>query len=114
MSVFNILRIRLMEAVIKTGGKQYRVATGSVLKVERLDVEAGQSFLINDVLMTVDNGKINVGKPVVEAASVQATLVEHIRGPKLLIFKKRRRKNSQRKAGHRQDLSVIKIEAING
>ena len=102
-----------MEAVIKTGGKQYRVKPGSVLEVEKLDHEAGKSFKIDDVLMTVDGSKIAVGTPLVKGASVQATLVEHMRGPKLIIFKKRRRKNYVRKTGHRQDLSVIKIEAIN-
>lgn len=103
----------LMEAVIKTGGKQYRVKAGCVLRVEKLDVEVGQSFAINDVLMTVDGAKVAVGTPLVKGASVQATLVEQMRGPKLIIFKKRRRKNYARKTGHRQDLSVIKIEAIN-
>lgn len=102
-----------MEAVIKTGGKQYRIKTGSILKVEKLDVEAGQSFAINDVLMTVNGAKVAVGTPLVTGASVQATLIEHMRGPKLIIFKKKRRKNYVRKTGHRQDLSVIKIESIN-
>lgn len=102
-----------MEAVIKTGGKQYRVKAGFVLRVEKLDVEVGQSFAINDVVMTVNGTKVAVGTPFVSGASVQATLVEQMRGPKLIIFKKRRRKNYARKTGHRQDLSVIKIEAIN-
>ena len=105
-------KTRIMEAVIKTGGKQYRVKAGSVLKVEKLDVEIGQSFAINDVLMTVNGAQVSVGTPFVTGASVQATLVEQMRGPKLIIFKKRRRKNYARKTGHRQDLSVIKIEAI--
>ena len=105
--------IYIMEVVIKTGGKQYRVATGSVLTVEKLDVEVGKSFAINDVLMTVNGPKVAIGTPFVKGVSVQATVVEHIRGPKLIIFKKKRRKNYVRKTGHRQDLSVIKIEAIN-
>lgn len=102
-----------MEAVIKTGGKQYRVKAGSILRVEKLDVEVGQSFAINDVMMTLDGAKVAVGTPLVAGASVKATLVEQMRGPKLIIFKKRRRKNYVRKTGHRQDLSVIKIESIN-
>ena len=102
-----------MEAIIKTGGKQYRVAPGSVLKVEKLDVTPGDTFDINDVLMTIDGGKTKIGTPVVANASVKAVLMEHVRGPKLIIFKHRRRKNYRRKTGHRQDLSVIKVESIN-
>ncbi len=103
-----------MEAVIKTGGKQYRVSPGSVLKVEKLDIENGKSFSINDVIMTIDGKKISVGTPLVKGASVTATVVEQTRGPKLIIFKKKRRKNYVRKTGHRQDLSVIKIDEIKG
>jgi len=101
-----------MEAVIKTGGKQYRVAAGSVLTVEKLDMEVGKFFAIDDVLMTINGPKVDVGTPLVKGISVKATMVDQIRGPKLIIFKKRRRKNYVRKTGHRQDLSVIKIETI--
>ena len=103
-----------MEAVIKTGGKQYRVAKGSQLKVEKLDVEPGKSVDLNEVIMTVDKGTVTLGKPTVEGASVKATVVEHIRGPKIIVFKKKRRKGYIRKQGHRQNLSVIQIESIKG
>ena len=98
-----------MYAVIKTGGKQYRVAADEVLEVEKLDGEPGSLLKFGEVLMLGDNGAITVGKPVVSGASVTAEILEQGRGPKLINFKKRRRKNSRRKKGHRQDLTRVRI-----
>lgn len=103
-----------MYAVIKTGGKQYRVEKDDVLTVEKLDGDAGAKIEFSDVLMVGAGDSVKVGTPVVKGASVQAELVEQTRGPKLIAFKKRRRKNSRRKKGHRQDLSKIRITAISG
>ena len=103
-----------MYAVIRTGGKQYRVAKDEILTVEKLDGEAGSKIEFSDVLMIGSGDGVKVGAPVVEGAKVTAELVEQTRGPKLIAFKKRRRKNSRRKKGHRQDLTKIRITAISG
>ena len=102
-----------MFAVIKTGGKQYRVAKDDVIEVERTGAEAGKSVEIKDVLMLSDGGKVEIGSPLLKGASVKAEVVELSRGPKVIIFKKRRRKNYRRKKGHRQDLMVLKITSIS-
>ncbi len=101
-----------MFAVIKTGGKQYKVAKDDVIEVERTGAEAGKSVEIKDVLMLSDGGKVEIGSPMLKGASVTAEVVELSRGPKVIIFKKRRRKNYRRKKGHRQDLMVLKITSI--
>ncbi|MCC5977706.1 MAG: 50S ribosomal protein L21 [Salinarimonas sp.] len=101
-----------MFAVIKTGGKQYRVAADDVITVERLSVEAGESVTLTDVLMLANGDDVKVGAPVVEGASVVAEVVEQTRGPKVIAFKKRRRQNSKRKRGHRQDLTTLRITEI--
>jgi large subunit ribosomal protein L21 len=101
-----------MYAVIKTGGKQYRVAENDVLEVEKLDGEAGATVEFTEVLMVGEGESVAVGKPIVAGAKVTAELVEQTRGPKLIAFKKRRRKNSRRKKGHRQDLSKVRITGI--
>lgn len=103
-----------MYAVIKTGGKQYRVEKDDVLTVEKLDGDAGKKIEFSDVLMVGAGDSVKIGTPVVSGAAVSAELVEQTRGPKLIAFKKRRRKNSRRKKGHRQDLSKIRITAIKG
>lgn len=103
-----------MYAVIKTGGKQYRVEKDDVLTVERLDGDAGAEIEFTDVLMVGSGADIQVGSPTVSGAKVMAELVEQTRGPKIIVFKKRRRKNSRRKRGHRQDLSTIRITNIAG
>ena len=103
-----------MYAVIKTGGKQYRVAKDDVLKIERLPGEAGTKIEFDHVLMVGSGASVKVGTPTVAGAKVTGELVEQSRGPKLIAFKKRRRKNSRRKKGHRQDLSTIKITSITG
>ncbi len=101
-----------MFAVIKTGGKQYKVAANDVLKIERLTGEAGDTVLFNEILMVGAEGAISVGAPFVEGASVAAEVVEQARGPKVISFKKRRRQNSKRKRGHRQDLTIVRIAEI--
>jgi len=100
-----------MYAVIKTGGKQYRVAKDDVLTVEKLDTEAGKKIEL-EVLLVGTGADVKAGKALPSGAKVTAELVEQTRGPKLIAFKKRRRKNSRRKRGHRQDLSTIRITDI--
>ncbi|MDY0242015.1 MAG: 50S ribosomal protein L21 [Rhodospirillaceae bacterium] len=99
-----------MFAVIKTGGKQYKVAPQDVIIVERLPGEAGDTVTLDQVLMTEDK----VGTPLVDGAYVTATLVEQTRGEKVIIFKKKRRQNYRRKKGHRQDLTVLRIAEVVG
>jgi large subunit ribosomal protein L21 len=101
-----------MFAVIKTGGKQYRVAKDDIIQVERLQAEAGASVTLDEVLMVGDGGKVSVGAPILSGASVTAEVVEQARGPKIIVFKKKRRQNYRRKNGHRQDLTVLKITDI--
>lgn len=103
-----------MFAVIKTGGKQYRVAADQKLQVEKLDGDAGETVTFSDVLMLGGDGEAKVGAPLVAGAYVRAEIVEHKRGRKILVFKKRRRKNSRRKNGHRQDFTVVRIAEIVG
>ena len=103
-----------MYAVIKTGGKQYRVATDDVLEVERLDGDAGAKIEFSDVLMVGEGDSVKVGTPHVDGAKVLAEVVEQARGQKIIVFKKRRRKNSRRKKGHRQDLTKVRITEILG
>lgn len=103
-----------MYAVIKTGGKQYRVAQDDVLNVERLAGDAEQTIEFSDVLMVGEGDNVKVGSPTVAGAKVVAQVVEQTRGPKLIAFKKRRRKSSRRKRGHRQDLTKVKITEIVG
>ena len=101
-----------MYAVLETGSKQYRVAPGDKLEIERLDVPAGQSYTFNRVLLVNNEGKVAIGSPTVAQASVVADVVEHIRGPKKIAFKMRRREGYHRKVGHRQELTVVKITEI--
>ncbi|MBE7636358.1 50S ribosomal protein L21 [Sneathiella sp. P13V-1] len=103
-----------MFAVIKTGGKQYKVAKDDVIKVERLAGEAGDTVTLDQVLaVAADDGALTVGSPVVEGATVSATLLEQGRADKIVVFKKKRRQNYRRKAGHRQDLTVLRITDIS-
>lgn len=101
-----------MYAVIKTGGKQYRVAVGQTLKVESLPGEQGQSIDFKEVLLVASGDVITVGHPVVEGAVVKASVVEHGRGEKIRIVKFRRRKHSRKHMGHRQNYTAVKIESI--
>ena len=103
-----------MYAVLETGSKQYRVAAGDTLEIERLDVEAGQPFTFNRVLLLNNDGQVKVGSPTVAQASVVADVVKHIRGEKKVTFKMKRRKGYHKTIGHRQELTVVKITEIKG
>ncbi|MAS82285.1 MAG: 50S ribosomal protein L21 [Legionellales bacterium] len=101
-----------MYAVIKSGGKQYKVETGDKLKVEKIDAEAGKDINIDDVLMLVDGENVTVGTPLIQGAKVSAKVESHGRGPKIKIIKFRRRKHHRKQMGHRQaytELSITKI-----
>jgi large subunit ribosomal protein L21 len=102
-----------MFAVIRTGGKQYRVTPNAVLKVEKLEAEPGSTITFTDVLAVGDENNTTIGSPVVAGASVTATVIAQDRNPKIIIFKKRRRQNSRRKNGHRQHITVLRVADIN-
>lgn len=99
-------------AIIKTGGKQYRVSQGDKLNIEKLDAEAGASVTIDQVLFYGNGAELRIGDPVIEGASVQAKIIEHFRGEKVKNFKYKRRKGYHRTVGHRQSLTRIEIESI--
>ncbi|GJM04984.1 MAG: 50S ribosomal protein L21 [marine bacterium B5-7] len=101
-----------MYAVIKSGGKQYKVEKGDKLKVEKIDAEAGKDIKIDDVLMLVDGENVTVGTPLVKGAKVSATVESHGRGPKIKIVKFRRRKHHRKQMGHRQAYTEISITEI--
>jgi large subunit ribosomal protein L21 len=103
-----------MFAVIRTGGKQYRVAPNDVLKVEKLEAEAGSTITFTDVLAVGRDGNLTIGAPIVAGASVTATVIAQDRLDTVIIFKKRRRQNSRRKNGHRQHVTVLRIADITG
>lgn len=99
-------------AVVETGGKQYRVQDGDTLNVEKLDAEVGSKVALDQVLALSDGKTLTVGKPTVEGAAVQTVVEDQIRGDKIFNFKKKRRKGYSRKIGHRQSLTVLKVESI--
>ena len=101
-----------MYAVIKTGGKQFKVTEGDTLKVEKLSTEVGKALNINSVLTLVDGDKVTIGTPIVKGASVDATVISHGRGDKVKIFKMNRRKGYRKSQGHRQSFTEIKIDKI--
>ncbi|MCU0987479.1 MAG: 50S ribosomal protein L21 [Acetobacteraceae bacterium] len=109
-----------MYAVIRSGGKQYRVTPNAVLTVDSLEAEAGQTVTFTDVLMVARDGAVTIGAPTVAGASVAATVLESVaatvleqkRGEKVIVFKKRRRKNSRRRRGFRSHLTVLRIGEI--
>jgi large subunit ribosomal protein L21 len=101
-----------MYAVIRTGGKQYRVAEGQMLQVEKLPGEPGQAITFDEVLLVGGGDKPKVGRPLVKGASVKAEIVDQGRDKKIIVFKLRRRKNYRRKAGHRQPYTQVKITGI--
>ena len=103
-----------MYAVVKTGGKQYKVAPGEKLKVELLPADVGAEVVLDQVLMVGDGASVDIGRPVVTGAVVKATVVAHGRGEKLRIFKMRRRKHYQKHQGHRQGYTELKIDGIVG
>ena len=101
-----------MLAVFKTGGKQYSVKAGQILKVEKLNGAQGDSVSFNDVLAVSDESDHMIGSPVIKGATVQAKILEQIRDKKIIVFKKRKRQNYRRTQGHRQYLTVLHIESI--
>lgn len=101
-----------MFAVIKSGGKQYRVAKGDLLTVEKLDGATGDAVAFEDVLAIDDDGAVTIGAPAVAGAGVVGTIVEQAKGEKILVFKKRRRQNSRRLNGHRQEHTVVRITDV--
>jgi large subunit ribosomal protein L21 len=101
-----------MYAVIKTGGKQYRVAAGEKLRVETIGAEVGSVVTLTDVLAIADGTSVRIGTPLVPGASVTATVLAHGRHDKLRIFKMRRRKHFQKHGGHRQNFTELRIDAI--
>ena len=103
-----------MYAVIQTGGKQYRVANGDVITVEKLQGDAGSMLSIAPVLMVNDGKATQIGAPVIEGASVTAEVVEQTRGDKIVVFKKKRRQGYRRTMGHRQELTVLRVLDVTG
>ena len=103
-----------MYAVIKTGGKQYKVAPGEKLKVEQIPADVGAEVIIDQVLMVGDGDNVRLGQPIVAGATVTATVVAHGRHDKLTIFKMRRRKHYRKHQGHRQNYTELKIDSIAG
>ena len=100
-------------AVIRTGGKQYRVSPGELLRVELLPGDKGHDFTFPEVLLTVADGAVQVGTPLVTGATVSARIVEHDKEKKIIVFKKKRRKNYSRQHGHRQHFTAVQIKTIN-
>ena len=98
-----------MYAVVKTGGKQYRVKKEDIVLVEKLNANDGDQLVLSDVLMVGDGKKVTLGNPLVNDAAVMAQVIRQTRGPKITMIYKRRRKNSRRKQGHKQDLTLLKI-----
>ena len=103
-----------MYAVVKTGGKQYRVVAGDKLKVEQMPADVGAEVILDQVLMVGEGESVRLGKPTLAGASVKATVVSHGRGEKVKIFKMRRRKHYQKHQGHRQGFTELKIDSIVG
>ena len=103
-----------MFAVVKTGGKQYKVAAGDIIQVEKLATEQGKAIELAEVLMLCDGDNVTAGSPLIAGATVAAEVVAHNRTGKLIVFKKKRRQNYRRKKHHRQEFTVLKITGITG
>ncbi len=101
-----------MYAVIKTGGKQYQVSEGDVIQVDLVKGQPGEAVEIDDVLMLKTDTEVKIGTPVVSGAKVTATIVDHVKGKKIVVFKFKRRKDYRRKLGHRQKYTKLRIESI--
>ena len=101
-----------MYAIIKYSGKQYRVEVGSIVEFDRVNAEAGQEIVVDQVLMVADGENVKLGTPVVEGAKVTLEVKEHFRGPKLIVFKMKRRKRYRNKQGHRQEMTRCEVKAI--
>ena len=100
--------------MVRTGGKQYRVSAGNSLKIERLEGDIGATVALGSVLAVSDGQALKVGTPELAGATVTGQIVEHIRGPKLVAFKKKRRKGFRKTKGHRQELTLVKVAEIKG
>ena len=107
-------KVSPMYAVIKTGGKQYKVVAGEKIKVEQIAADVGQDIVIDQVLAVGNGAELKVGAPLVTGATVSATVVAHGRHDKVRIFKMRRRKHYQKHGGHRQNYTELQISAVNG
>jgi large subunit ribosomal protein L21 len=103
-----------MYAIINIAGQQFKVEKDQQVIVHRLVGEEGKTLEFNDIVMAEDNGKVKIGTPSLKGASVKAKIIGHVRGDKVIIFKKKRRKGYQKQSGHRQDLTRIQIESISG
>ncbi len=101
-----------MFAVVKTGGKQYKVTQGEVLRVEKLDAEVGSEVELSEVLMVADGDDVKIGTPILEGATVKAKIIEHGKAKKVIVFKKKRRKGYKKKRGHRQHFTTIEIQEV--
>ena len=99
-------------AIIQTGGKQYKVSASKILKIERLNNQVGKTVEFKNILFLNDGKNTEIGNPIIEGAKVEATILKNTKNRTVLVFKKRRRKNSRRKYGHRQPISLIKITKI--
>lgn len=99
-------------AIIESGGKQYRAVEGSTIEVDRLSAEVGQDVDLGSVLLLVDGDQISVGAPMVDKAKVSATVVDHVKGPKIVIFHYRAKKRIRKKGGHRQQYTRLKVNSI--
>ena len=102
-----------MYAVVKTGGRQSKVTEGATIEVNRVSSDEGSALTIDTVLMINQDGSVKIGTPTIDGAKVEAEVVRHTRGPKLVVWKMKRRKGYRNKNGHRQDLSVLKINKIS-
>ena len=102
-----------MYAIIRTGGKQYQVAAGDILRVEKLQGNVGDTVELSDILMVVDGEEIKIGQPVIEGAKVVAKITEQGKADKVIVFKKKRRKGYKVKRGHRQQYTALSIEEIS-
>jgi len=102
-----------MYAIIETGGKQYKVQEGLVFSVEKLEADAGSEVVLDKVLAVGSGADMNFGQPYVQSAKVTVEVVEHGRGEKIIVFKKRRRKDSRKTQGHRQDFTKLKVKTIS-
>ncbi len=102
-----------MYAVIKTGGKQYKVAEGDFLKIEKIEGQAGAEVIFDEVLLVSKGDATEVGKPFVKKAKVVGEIIAQMKGPKLMVFKMKKRKGFHKKTGHRQELTRVRIKAIS-
>ena len=102
-----------MYAVIRSGGKQYRVAPGQTIRLEKVTGDVGSKIQLGDVLLVENEGKVQVGAPVVANVTIEATVLEHDRAKKIIVFKKKRKKQYRRTNGHRQDYTAVRIDKIS-